>query len=183
MTREMNRMGPNCRRSMTDRVDSYRFLDPLTRQVVKAWIRKEPSREIPWTPLSKPLSECTVAAISSGGIALKGDEPFDQESERRNPWWGDPSYRIIPAGSSAGDVEFYHLHIDSSFARGDLNCLLPLDRLEELAQKRRIGRSAARHYSYMGYILDPTVLLEVTTPKIIGNLEEDGVDVILLVPT
>lgn len=168
---------------MTDRVDSFRFLDPLTKQVVKSWIAREPSREIPWTPMGKPLEECTVALISSGGIALRGDTPFDQERERRNPWWGDPSYRIIPRGSSADDVEFYHLHVDPTFAREDLNCLLPLDHLEEEANAGRIGDSASRHYSFMGYIIEPAVLLEETTPKIISNLQEDDVDVVLLVPT
>lgn len=29
---------------MTKKVDSYRFLDPLTQQVVKAWIARGPAR-------------------------------------------------------------------------------------------------------------------------------------------
>jgi hypothetical protein len=58
--------------------------------------------EIPWTPLSKPLADSTVALLSSVGLALKTDRPFDQEGERRNPWWGDPSYRILPR---RGDLE------------------------------------------------------------------------------
>ncbi len=81
---------------MPDQIDSFRFVDFVTKQIAKAWIAKEPKREIPWAPLEKPLHESTVAVISSGGIALKTDPPFDQDGERRNPWWGDPSYRIIP---------------------------------------------------------------------------------------
>lgn len=168
---------------MTTQTDSYRFLDFFTRRLVKAWIAREPERDIPWTPLAKPLSDCTVALISSGGIALKSDDPFDQEGERQDPWWGDPSFRILPRTATREDVEIYHLHIDPSFARQDLNCLLPLDRLDELEDAGEIGRSAARHYSFMGYILDPTVLLEESTPAIIRHLKEDQVDVVLLVPT
>jgi len=168
---------------MTPQTDSFRFLDFFTRQMVKAWIANEPSREIPWTPLGKPLSDCTVALISSGGIALKTDAPFDQEGERQNPWWGDPSFRIIPRTATEEDVEIYHLHIDASFGREDLNCLLPLIRLDELAAAGEIGRSAPRHYSFMGYTIDPTVLLEVSTRDIIHCLKEDQVDLVLLVPT
>ncbi len=167
---------------MQSPIDSFRFLDFVTKQVAKAWIAKEPEREIPWTPLEKPLNDCTVAVVSSGGIALKTDEPFDQEGERRNPWWGDPSYRIIPNTATSKDVELYHLHIDASFGRQDLNCVLPLQRLDELAKAEEIGRSAPRHYSFMGYQIDPTELIEETTPEIIGHLTEDGVDVVILVP-
>jgi len=99
-------------RPVTVQVDSYRFLDFVTRQMVKAWIAKEPLRNIPWTALRKPVRECSVAIISSGAIALKSDTPFDQETERRNPWWGDPTHRVIPRDARSGDVEFYHLHID-----------------------------------------------------------------------
>jgi hypothetical protein len=150
---------------------------------VKAWIDREEAGEIPWTPLEKPLSECTVALISSGGIALKTDLPFDQEGERRNPWWGDPSFRIIPADASEADVEIYHLHIDPSFGRNDLNCLLPLQRLAEMRDAGEIGGSAPRHYSFMGYILEPTALLTQSVPAIIRHLREDQVDLALLVPT
>ena len=119
---------------MVASVDSFRFLDFVTRQVFKAWIAREPSRPIPWTPLRRPLTECTVALISSGGIALKTDPPFDQEGERKNPWWGDPSFRVIPKATTEDDIEVYHLHIDPRFARRDLNCLLPIRRLEELEE-------------------------------------------------
>jgi D-proline reductase (dithiol) PrdB len=151
--------------------------------VVKGWIEREGPRQIPWTPLAKPVSECRVAVINTGGIALKSDKPFDQDGERKNPWWGDPSYRIIPHDATAEDVEIYHLHIDPTFCRQDLNCLIPLQRLAEMREAGEIGDVAPRHYSYMGYILEPTALLEESTPAIIRHLSEDQVDLVLLVPT
>jgi len=42
---------------MTLHVDSYRYLDKLTKQMVTTWIRQETPRPIPWTPLRKPLSD------------------------------------------------------------------------------------------------------------------------------
>lgn len=64
------------------------------------------------TATAKPLRECTIALVSTAGIARNDAQPFDQERERRNPWWGDPSYRVIPLGTSEQDVRIYHLHID-----------------------------------------------------------------------
>jgi hypothetical protein len=167
---------------MTKVVDSYRFIRGVSKTLIRSWIKLESPREIPWTSLSKPLSESTVALISTGGIALKTDRPFDQEGERKNPWWGDPSYRIIPQTAKTEDIRVYHLHIDASLAEHDLNCLLPIERLEELVEMRKVGRSASSHYSFMGYILDPRELLEKSIPAIIEHLRADEVDVVVLIP-
>lgn len=163
-------------------VDSYRFTRGATKRLVKSWIQLEVPRQIPWTPLSRPLSDCTVALISTGGIALKTDRPFDQEGERLNPWWGDPSYRIIPQTAKTEDIRVYHQHIDPSLAEQDLNCLLPIDRLNELVEMKKVGCAALSHYSFMGYILDPGELLEKSIPAIIEHLRAEEVDVVVLVP-
>jgi D-proline reductase (dithiol) PrdB len=126
-------------------VNAYRFVDKITRKMVESWNKKKPQREPLWTPLSKPLSECTVACIRTAAIALHDDAPFDQETERRDPWWGDPSQRMIPQGTKGTQVRCWHLHIDGSHAEQDLNCVMPLDRLEELAKNGEIGRVAPRH--------------------------------------
>lgn len=167
---------------MTKTVNSYRFLNFAVKKLVKSWIGMEKPRDIPWTPLSRPINECTVALISSAGIALKSDQPFDQEGERQNPWWGDPSFRIIPKTATEKDVSIYHLHIDSAYAQKDLNCLLPLQRLLDLEETDEIGCSAKNHYSYMGYILEPKVLLEENLPPVIQSLKDDKVDLVILVP-
>lgn len=167
---------------MPKTVDSYKFISGITRRMIKNWIGMEKPRPIPWTPLSKPLSDCTVTLLSSAGIALKTDRPFDQDGERRNPWWGDPSYRILPKNATQDDVRLYHLHIDPSYAQQDLNCLFPLQRLEELEQRGRIGRMGPRHYSIMGYLLDPDQLLCETVPALIRDLKEDQSDVVILAP-
>lgn len=163
-------------------VDSYRFIGGMTKRLVKSWINLESPRETPWTPLSKPLSNCTVALVSSGGIALKSDRPFDQEGERQNPWWGDPSYRVIPRTAKTEDIRVYHQHIDPGLAEEDVNCLLPIERLNELVDMGRVGRSAPSHYSFMGYILDPQELLEKSIPAIAENLRAEEVDVVALAP-
>jgi D-proline reductase (dithiol) PrdB len=167
---------------MTKTVDSYRFIAGPTKRIVKAWIKREKPRTFPWTPLSKPLNECTVAFVSTGGIALSDDRPFDQDGERANPWWGDPTFRVIPKGATEDDVAFYHLHVDPTPAQQDLNCVLPLQRLLELVEAGEVGKSAESHYSYMGYILRPRALLEESTPEMIRRMQEEDVDVVVLVP-
>ena len=167
---------------MKKTVDSYRFISGITRRMLRTWVSMEHPRPIPWTPLDKPLRECKVVLLTSAGIALKSDRSFDQEGERRNPWWGDPSYRILPKTATAEDVNLYHLHIDPRPAQQDLNCLFPLTRLLELEQAGEIFASAERHYSIMGYILKPETLLQETVPAIIRDLRAEHADVVVLVP-
>ncbi|HEY9076159.1 MAG TPA: glycine/sarcosine/betaine reductase selenoprotein B family protein [Anaerolineaceae bacterium] len=167
---------------MNKTVDSYRFITGITKRMIQNWIKLEIPRPIPWTPLTKPLSDCNVTLLSSAGIALKTDQPFNQETERQQPWWGDPSYRRLPNTATEKDVRLYHLHIDPQYAEQDLNCLFPLQRLVEMEQSGRIGRSSPRHYSIMGYILNPEVLLRDTVPALIRDLREDFTDVVVLVP-
>jgi len=164
-------------------IDSYRFLDFASRQVMKAWAARahEPGA-IPFAPLARPLRECTVALISTAGVARNDDRPFDQEGERRNPWWGDPSFRAIPLGTTERAVRLYHMHIDPRFGESDLDVVLPMRRLAELAGEGVVRRPAPTHYSIMGYILEPKVLVERTAPAIAGRMRAEGVDAAALVP-
>lgn len=166
----------------TKQVNSYRFLDGMVKRLVRTWIRLETERAIPWTPLRKPLEECTVALVSSGGLALKSDKPFDQEGEWHNPWWGDPSYRLLPRDADPKEIVLHHLHISRKIVEQDINTLIPIERLLELEHEGVIGQAASHHYSYMGYILQPQVLLEETLPAMIEQIKQDQVDVVLLVP-
>lgn len=167
----------------SDEIDRNLFLDFLSRKVMKGWMEHEPSpSDIPWTPLRKPLAECTVALVSSAGVALATQLPFDQDGERRNPWWGDPSYRLIPRSTRTEDTSLSHLHIDTSFGESDVNCVLPLDRLCELETAGEIGAAAPTHYSFMGYLLRPEEFLRTSVPAMIEQMRTESVDAALLVP-
>ena len=134
------------------------------------------------------MTECTVALVSTAGIARNDDRPFDQGGERRNPWWGDPSFRVIPLGTSESDVRLYHLHIDPRFGQADLDVVLPMRRLTELAHEGVVRQPAARHYSIMGYILEPDVLVGETAPAIAERMRRrrgrgrSGAGMTLLLP-
>jgi D-proline reductase (dithiol) PrdB len=163
-------------------VDSYRFLDGVAKRTMQRWSAMRDGRTIPWTPLTKPLSQCTVSMVSSAALALKTDLPFDLEIERRDPWFADPSYRVLPGGLKTGDAVPYHLHINTRFAQEDINSVLPLERLIELAELGEIGASAPSHYSYSGYTLRPAALLRDSVPCMVRQLREQSVDIVILVP-
>ncbi len=80
-------------------VDSFKFLPGS----IAAYYRNLPvQREepVPFTPLGKPLEQCRFALVTTAGIYHKGKEPpFDAEREKREPMWGDPSFRRIPGRS------------------------------------------------------------------------------------
>jgi len=164
-------------------VDGFRFLGGATRKVMQAWCDREPRGvPIPWTSLGRPLANARVALISSAGIARLDDAPFDQAGEQQNPWWGDPTYRVLPREVTSGEVRICHTHIDPRPGSEDLDCVMPLRRLDELVAAGEVGSSAAEHYSIMGYVLKPEPLIEETAPAIAAGLVRDNVDLALLVP-
>jgi D-proline reductase (dithiol) PrdB len=137
---------------------------------------------IPWTPLAKPLSHCTIALVSSAALALNNDRPFDLQIERLDPWFSDPSYRLLPPNTRTGEVQICHLHINPMFAKQDLNCVMPLERLGELVNLGEVGASAPSHYSYVGYTMRPERLLHETVPSMVEQMRQERVDAVVLVP-
>ncbi|GIU91718.1 MAG: hypothetical protein KatS3mg011_0624 [Acidimicrobiia bacterium] len=130
-----------------------------------------------FTPLSGPLEECTVALVSTAGVHLEDQPPFDTESIE-----GDPSYRIIPGDAAPNRLRFSHTHYDTSSARLDPNVVFPIDRLTELMNAGRIGEVAPFHIGMMGFNPDPTEVAERTAPEVAGLLADADVDVVILVP-
>lgn len=168
---------------MTAAMDPYRYLPFVSRKIMQAWAeREEPPATVAWTSINKPLSTCRVALITSAGIAPRGTAPFDQQGERDDPWWGDPSWRRLPAQLTESDVQIGHLHIDHAPVEADLDIVLPLRRLAELADAGVVGEVAPHHYSIMGYVLDAHELIDVTAHELATALTDDHVDLVLLVP-
>ena len=166
-------------------VDGFRFMPPS----LGAWVAKDiPAEpfggEIPWTPLQKPISETTFALMTSAGISLKTDRPFDMEREKREPEWGDPTCRKIPATAREADIDVNHLHINTDYIKQDINVTLPLARFQEFAEEGLIGRLADTSYSYYGFQLKYSKeLLEEAVPAVAASMKAEGVEAALLTPT
>mgnify|MGYP006295816487 FL=1 len=133
----------------------------------------------PWQALQKPLEQCKVALVTTGGIHLKSQSGFDMESTE-----GDCSFREIPADIKPEDLTITHNYYDHLDADQDHNIILPLDPLKSLLQSGEIGAVNHRHFSFMGHILKNKVmrLIEVTAPQVSRMFKEDGVDVVILSP-
>jgi len=163
-------------------VDSYKW---LPRSLATFYKQMDVTREepVPWTPLRKPLSACRVALVTTAGLYAKHLEPpFDVERERRDPFWGDPTFRTILAEIRQAEIGVSHLHIDTTDILTDVNVCFPIDRLREAAAAGRVGSVAPRHYSFMGYQMDQSVWRRETGPAVARALREDGVDCVLLTP-
>ena len=164
-------------------VDGFRFMPPS----LGAWIGKdippEPYKgKIPWSPLKRPASETTFTLMTSAGISMKTDEVFDVEREKREPAWGDPTSRQIPATAEAKDIEVNHLHINTEYIKQDINVILPLKRFNEFEKEGSIGRLAPNCYSYYGFQPNPEELLTRTMPKVAEQMRSEKVEAVLLTP-
>ena len=151
----------------------------LARRLVAAYRPRENRGEIPWTPARKPLARCRVAVVTTAGVHHRSQSPFDM----RDPE-GDPSFRVLQADRIGTDYRITHDYYDHSDAQRDLNVVLPLDRLRELAAEGVIGELADTHYSFMGHIDGrhiPT-LIGKSAPEVAERLRVARVDVVLLTP-
>jgi len=133
----------------------------------------------PWTPMRKPLTSCRVCLITTGGLHLKTDHPFNMDDPQ-----GDPTFRRIPAGAMQSDLTITHNYYDHDDADRDFNILLPLDRLRELAHAGRLGGLVPTHYSFMGHIDGPHVvtLEKAIMPALLAGIQAEGPDFVFLTP-
>jgi D-proline reductase (dithiol) PrdB len=138
---------------------------------------------VPFQPLERPLSDTKLGLVTTAGIYVKGRErPFHTERERREPTWGDPSYRTIPRDAPRVGIGASHLHINNEPLRRDINVVLPLDRAEEALGEGLIGGVAETHYSLMGYQLDTGEWEQRYLPEVAGRLLAEGVGAALITP-
>lgn len=164
-------------------VDGFRFMPPS----LGAWIGKDIpdqpySGAIPWTPLKKPLKETTFTLVTTAGISMKSDPPFDLEREKREPAWGDPSFRKIPRTATESDIEISHLHINTGYIKADINVMLPLARFAEFEKEGIIGSLAPTCYSFYGFQMDATALLSESAPQMADLMRQEDVEAVLLTP-
>ena len=130
----------------------------------------------------KPIKETTFSLMTSAGISMKSDPPFNVEREKLEPAWGDPSNREILKTAQESDIDVNHLHINTDYIKQDINVMLPLARFREFEEEGVIGRFASTCYSYYGFQMDPKELLEQTMPKVVSRMQEEGVEAVLLTP-
>ena len=133
--------------------------------------------DAPLTALEKPLSQCTVTMLTSGGVSKIGMPGFDPKA--RN------DFRLDAIEMTADSRHFvindsYYNHED---ADRDINCIFAIDRLREMAARGEIGGVAPRLWSgFMGRIYKRREVIEQAAPDFARKLKEDGVDILVAVP-
>jgi D-proline reductase (dithiol) PrdB len=134
--------------------------------------------DVPFVPFTQPISAARLALISTGGVHLRNQPPFNMQDTQ-----GDPSYRVIPADTGLDQLIITHDYYDHGDAEKDLNILFPLGMLRELVAEGHIG-SLATCYGFMGHIEPPHVatLINQSAPQIAGKLKQEHVDAVLLSP-
>lgn len=167
-------------------VDSYKFLPRLLAALYEASPESTWSPP-PWTPLPAPISNCKFALATTAGIYDQlNDRPFDVESERKKPDWGDPTFRAIPMNISPEQIGVSHLHINPRWIQEDINVILPIHRFQEFKTEGVIGSLADYAYSFMGYQGFPPntqAWEQEYAPQVARRLLDESVDCVLLTPS
>ncbi len=131
--------------------------------------------DAPFTPLKKSLEQSRIGLVSSCGIYHRDQPPFD-------PVKNDLTYREIPAEVDPRELMIAHNFYNSTDARRDVNCVIPIERLKELEKEGFIGEFVSPAYSFMGRIFKRRELQEQMVPALIQKFQEKKMDALLLVP-
>ena len=155
-------------------VSDMRLLD-------RVWYHRYKFRKIdplPWVSDGPPPQESRVAVVTSAGVHLPQDTPFEKVKG------GDFSYRWIPEEAPLQELVCTHPSgaWDRSGVEADPNMAMPLDRLKDLRDEGVIGSLAPRHASFQGSITTPLRLMRNSAPEMARVMADDGVDVAILTP-
>jgi D-proline reductase (dithiol) PrdB len=123
-----------------------------------------------WTP-AVPAQQRRISIVSTAAVSRRGDKPFS---------WLARDHRVFH--KTDHDLVMTHVAVefDRSAWQQDLNVIIPLDRLDEMAQAGEIGSVADEHYSFMG-AADP-VTMEKSARKVAGKMKQEGVNTVFLIP-
>ena len=118
-----------------------------------------------------PQNNRKVAIISTAAVSKRGDRPFS---------WLARDYRVI--GKNDRDLVMTHVAVeyDRTAWQQDLNTIIPLDRLIEMAKDNEIGSVAENHYTFMG-AADPRDM-EKSALEVSQKMKKEAVDTVFLVP-
>ncbi len=144
-----------------------------------AFLAPDLETEVPWTPFRKPLSTAVVSLVTTAGLYLEGQEPFDVDAAT-----GDPGFRVLPRDLDVGRLRIAHTHYPQHRVRQDVNVIFPIERLREIAEEGGIGGLAPRLFSFGWSDLtgEYIELPDGTAHQVARALRDDGVDAVILTP-
>jgi len=118
-----------------------------------------------------PAKDRRVAIVSSAAVSRRGEKPFS---------WLARDYRAI--GKNDRDLVMTHVAVeyDRTAWQQDLNTIIPLDRLDEMASDGEIGSVADEHYAFMG-AADPRDM-EPSAREVAARMRAANVNTVILIP-
>jgi len=128
----------------------------------------------PWRTLEKPLKECRLGLIASGGIYVSGQVAFHFKD--------DASFRAIPNTVNTADLRTAHFAYDQTDARRDPNVVFPIDTLRRLVKEKAIGSLTEHSYTFMGGIYSSRKVRDGLAGLLAERLLAEKADAVLLVP-
>ena len=130
-----------------------------------------PVADDPSSTRPAPAKERRISIVSTAAVHKREDKPFS---------WLAKDYRAFH--KTDRDLVMTHVAVefDRSAWQQDLNTIVPLDRLEEMASDGEIGSVADEHYSFMG-AADP-VTMEKSARQAAARMKQDGVNTVFLIP-
>jgi D-proline reductase (dithiol) PrdB len=134
---------------------------------------------VPWVPVTKPLADSTVALVTTAGVHHRTQQPYDMHDHD-----GDPSFRELDFELPLDSLMITHDYYDHADADRDLNVVLPVERLRELAASGEIAAVARLGYGFMGHITGRHLetLKRRTAPEVAARVKKARVDAVLLAP-
>lgn len=137
------------------------------------------NQDVPCAPLTIPLRQARFALVTTAGLHTPEQAGFDHGFKG-----GDPSFREIPVTAAVASLLESHKSkaFDHAGIEADRNLAFPLDRFHELAAQEVIGSLNHRHFSFMGSITKPELLMSKTAPQVAELMRADGVDAVFLTP-
>ncbi len=123
---------------------------------------------------TKPLTDCRVALIASGGIYRQGQIAFHFKD--------DFSYRLIDRETPQDALRATHFAYDLTDARRDPGVVFPLRALRTAERRGEVGRLHDQALTFMGGIYSARKVRDVLATAMRKRLVRDEVDVALLVP-
>ena len=124
----------------------------------------------PWIP-PVPAADRRVSIVSSAAVSKRGDKVFS---------WLARDCRAIHKDDR--DLVMTHASVDYDRTawQQDLNAIIPLDRLDEMAKDGEIGSVAEEHYTFMG-AANP-IDMKASVRQTAERMRQDNVNTVFLIP-
>ena len=134
--------------------------------------------ELKLTPVMNPAwqkavvpQERRVSIVSTAAVSRRGDKPFS---------WLAKDHRVFHRTDRDLIMTHVAVEYDRTAWQQDLNVIIPLDRLNEMAQDDEIGSVADYHYSFLGSS-DP-VNMEKSAREVANMMKKEAVNTVFLIP-